>query len=115
MSATLAHNLSQNDTTRKRWQNLPFWFCLFVVDIPISPPDNAFMLKRIGVSLVIFGFVIIFLQFIFPDLIPDIVNKILEQEHPQFLGYDAMLKLFLALWYLLGIGGLILIFFGLPI
>ena len=49
----------------------------------------------------IVGLLIIIFQILFPDPVPDAINKLLSQDNSGFIGFEAALKAFLLL-YLVG-------------
>ena len=75
------------------------------------------MLKKAGIIVLALGFIELFIQFVFPDFIPDIIRRQLEQDNSNIQGYNEILQLSLIMWYFLGIAtsiiGIIMIYFGL--
>lgn len=70
-----------------------------------------------GIFIIVFGFIVIFIQSLFPDLVPDAINNILSQDLSNFARLEFILEALLLFYRYSGIAsiiaGAILFFIGL--
>jgi hypothetical protein len=69
-----------------------------------------------GISVSIVGLLVIILQLLLPDPVPEAINRLLSRDLSHFVGLEFVLKAFLFLWvvvgYILLVAGIVGTFFS---